>query len=284
MLFVADIIDDTYKVYNFEILKNIFNIPSLNLLEYYRLRGLIKNFLKKYRPLGDTIEKQKYMPILPFHIQTIHKSPKGSKDMYRILNSSSTSGTPEYKSKWSHDLQYMLNEKQWKEVFKCCFKTFSDKKLIWFQYRIIHRILGTKKLLFKMDILDNPNCRLCGNFEESLYHLFIQCEKTVIFKNDIFNWLNEILNTNFDYSPQTLLLGYFNTKYSYIPINTFLVVAKYHIFLCAYQDRNLNIFEFQRMLYKAFKEEELLAKISFQSDRFNKIWQRWRPFLSNIEE
>ena len=56
-----------------------------------------------------------------------------------------------------------------------CFKTIQDNYLIWFQYKILNRILGIESLKFKMGISQNNVCRLCNENEETLVHLFTLC-------------------------------------------------------------------------------------------------------------
>jgi hypothetical protein len=60
------------------------------------------------------------------------------KNMYHILNSNSI--TLKCEEKWTEALNVILN---WKEIYRLPFITTKGSKLQWFQYRIIHRILGT---------------------------------------------------------------------------------------------------------------------------------------------
>jgi len=58
----------------------------------------------------------------------------------------------------------------------------NDVKVQWFKYRITHRILGTNSLLNKMKITNDPLCSLCKQSDETLEHLFWECQisKTII--------------------------------------------------------------------------------------------------------
>ena len=47
----------------------------------------------------------------------------------------------------------------------------------------------------------------------------------------------------------------------------------------ARQHNSLNIFDFQAKVTKKFHEEETLAQIDFGIEKFNKIWNRWRPLF-----
>ena len=43
-------------------------------------------------------------------------------------------------------------------MYKLCFYSIEDNEYIWFQYCILHRILGVHDLLSKMKISDTDNC------------------------------------------------------------------------------------------------------------------------------
>jgi hypothetical protein len=84
------------------------------------------------------------------------KSQKGSKYMYHILNSNSIELNCE--EKWTEALNVILN---WKEIYSLPFITTKSSKLQWFQYRIIHIILGTNSLLYKINKKPNDKCSFC---------------------------------------------------------------------------------------------------------------------------
>ena len=74
------------------------------------------------------------------------------------------------------------------------FKTIYDNSVIWFQYRIIFGILGTKDYLFKMKIVDSNQCRLCGQNAETIQHLFSQCEIVENLWAEIKQWIKRKVN------------------------------------------------------------------------------------------
>ena len=45
-------------------------------------------------------------------------------------------------------------------------------------YRLIYRILGTNQLLNQINISPTATCRLCGNADETIMHILINCEKS----------------------------------------------------------------------------------------------------------
>ena len=57
-------------------------------------------------------------------------------------------------------------------------------KRLWFQYRVLQRIIGVQDWLFKTKVSDNSDCRLCQEHTESTAHFFSECK----FWNDL--WEN----------------------------------------------------------------------------------------------
>ena len=83
-----------------------------------------------------------------------------------------------FKLKWNQSLD--CNVIPWRPLYKSCFYSILDNHYAWFQYRILHRILGVQDLLFKIKISDTNKCRLCGEQKETIIHLFTECRKSVV--------------------------------------------------------------------------------------------------------
>ena len=47
--------------------------------------------------------------------------------------------------------------------------------LIWFQYRVLFKSLGTKDYLKKLKLNMNSQCLFCKQYEENLEYLFCKC-------------------------------------------------------------------------------------------------------------
>lgn len=63
----------------------------------------------------------------------------------------------------------------WKSKYNAIFNCTKDSELLWLEYRIFHRILGTNKYLFNCKITYNNKCNLCTKEPESIEHLFFYC-------------------------------------------------------------------------------------------------------------
>ena len=78
-----------------------------------------------------------------------------------------------YQQKWNLDLDIFTDNFSWKKIYKICFKSLNDNNIIWLQYKILQRILGTKQQLFKMNLSNSEYCRICNSSPETLVHLFV---------------------------------------------------------------------------------------------------------------
>ena len=95
-----------------------------------------------------------------------------------------------------------LNNSNWRKYFKIWFKTYRDPFHQWFQYRILHCILGTRKLLHTAGIPQSSLCLLCNS--ELIYFTCVQ--KSTISGN---SWRKKTFTGfSIDLSPTTILLIY----------------------------------------------------------------------------
>ena len=94
-----------------------------------------------------------------------------------------------YRAKWNHDLDMHIDNKTWRRVFYLLFNVEQDNNLIWFQYKLIHRILCTNSQLYKMSIEKSDKCRLCQSDPETFMHLFVKCRHVVELWKHLENWI-----------------------------------------------------------------------------------------------
>jgi hypothetical protein len=71
------------------------------------------------------------------------------------------------------------------------FITTKSSKLQWFQYRIIHRILGTNSLLYEINQKPNDKCSFCLEEVEKIERIFWSCNKISKLWEDLNNWIFE---------------------------------------------------------------------------------------------
>ena len=64
-----------------------------------------------------------------------------------------------------------LTKKDIYSILRIPFKTTTNTKLRWFQFRINNRILCTNKFLYRIRKSDNQLCTFCSEEEETIEHL-----------------------------------------------------------------------------------------------------------------
>ena len=82
--------------------------------------------------------------------------------------------------------------------------TVKDNEIIWFQYGVLNKRLGTSKLRFAMQSVSDQ-CRLCQSHEESLTHLLFLCEKT---KKNLSKFIKNKIKFKIPLDILTVITGY----------------------------------------------------------------------------
>ena len=136
--------------------------------------------------------------------------------------------------KWNN----IFPDLNWKTIFTKCFKTTIDTQLQWFQARIIHRILPTRRYLHICKIVDSPVCLFCTNHEESINHLFWECNVVKLFWQELENVLKQTCENSarFSFSQELVLFGTSQLIYTDKAIEFIILFAKFYIYKCRFQD------------------------------------------------
>jgi len=168
---INDLVKEDINLTYYEEFLNKFSI-NCNFITYSGMVSAIQDL----KPLFEfrNIKSRLIYPLTPLFIETLIKCVKGSRNVYRIFAKKNET-TPRAMIKWNHVLN--LDTKQWKNIYRCTFKTTNDSKLLWLQFRINHRILGTNKLLAKLGKINSPLCTFCNLELETVEHLLWTAEK-----------------------------------------------------------------------------------------------------------
>ena len=85
--------------------------------------------------------------------------------------------------------KFDVTEDDWRLIYTLAGKLTLDFKLRVFQYKVLNNILYLTKSLYKMKLADTPLCTFCHREEETINHLFLECEYSKTLWSDIQNWL-----------------------------------------------------------------------------------------------
>ena len=204
MGYVKDMLNNEGSFKNLNEIKNITK-NGIIFLNYYSIVNSIKAFFSQQD--------------IPFSVPL-----KILNECHNTLIKNSDTSTS--RNKW-FTLYNGLNF-DWKQIHGNVFKYTRDTYTQWLQTRIVHRIIATNSLLFKMKLTDTNLCTFCGTDVETVTHLFYECRytKTVIIR------ITGIIN-NFDRNVQInssiLLLG---SSAPNIKLNILLLEIKNYIYFC----------------------------------------------------
>ena len=168
-------------------------------------------------------------PNIPNHIRLLLKSKNGSKDFYRTIMNISCSDAKQSLF-WEQTFLIRLSDKTRKIIFNACFNTVKNNDLIWMQYRIIYRRIGTKDYLYKLKLSNDCACGLCSDHNETIIHLFIHCEKAKTFWAKLRTLVKSRLNYNLCISAPNIIFGHLSYGDLFIPLNAIYMATKMYIF------------------------------------------------------
>ena len=127
-----------------------------------------------------------------------------------------------------------LNDEHWTNIFKSIRELCKETKLKEFHVKFIHRIVVTKKEMFKYGIKTDNKCCFCGE-KESINHAFIPCSFTKSFVEKVILWLNTMYNSQFSPTIAELLFGItsnLNEKSATKKFNYITLFMRYCIYSC----------------------------------------------------
>ena len=244
---------------------------------------LVTYFSKQFPCIHCKIER----PIYPRHLDVIFKSKKGSRKFYDTFNiSQSTESNPLAETIWANIIQnenlQIDNKEIWNNIYQICFYSVRDNNVIWFQYRILNKILGSKDYLKKLKITTDNMCSFCGKYEENIDHLFNKCKEVTSLWTNIERWIKNKLGVNITLTTPMKILGYLIRDENFWPLNLVLIVTRRYIFWCSKNNFHLNIYFLQKEVRKTYDEQEALSKMNLQFDTFNRKWVFWKNLFIGI--
>ena len=92
--------------------------------------------------------------------------------------------------KWADELK--LDSGDWCKLINIMYSCTIDTKLRSFQYRLAHRIIYLNKMLYIMKLSDTPLCTYCNLEDETIEHLFWQCNVIKQYLIEALDWLCSI--------------------------------------------------------------------------------------------
>ena len=240
--------------------------------------GIKLAILDKYPYIGN-IPFDPLRPSLPKLAKLLLYNQKGSRVFYDIfLNESKNTCKKNYESKWT----ITLNQARirWKDIYISNFHFSKENRLLWFQYRMTHRILATNELLYKYRIKSDPFCEYCKHETETLEHLFFYCEQVHKLWTDLTKLIRDETRFEITITANSVLL--LNNKMKCAASNLIIVLTKIYIYRKRFLDMRLHINELKKEIAYYCELEKYQHSIKGEYNIFIKRWNPLQTLFLNI--
>lgn len=277
ILFLGDLLNQDGEFFSYNEFTANYNIIS-NFLEYRGIVNALSEFLE-VNNIQHLPQKINYHMPIPQSLLLIKKDNKGCRSIYKAMQDESQ--YPNSLQKWQDKLRFITNPSffQNNTIYDMVYKYTKDPKLIWFQFRINHRIIATNYLLKKMNIINDDSCTFCQNEPETLVHLFYDCEIIKQFWQHLQTYVKQKCNINFqEFGETDILFGI--TKLDLV-LNKLILFAKHHIYYCRIKKLRPNLENFKNQIVANYKIEKYAAKQTSKYNEFEKTWDKFKNLVNS---
>ena len=162
----------------------------------------------------------------------------------------------------------------WENTYRLPFLCTTETKLRVFQFIFLHRRIATNDFLFKIGLKQADSCSFCGEFTETLAHLFWYCSYTQKFWKDISQWItqNTTLNKSIAFSA-LICLGLID-NISDLLLHHLFLIAKRYFYTC-----KLNICNpaLQVYIQTVMNSMEIEKEIASNNNNMSSFKSKWIP-------
>jgi len=232
---------------------------KVNYLQYFQIIAAIPSSLKQ-TALQTSISSEFLFSTLDllylFEDNTLSLSKMRCKHYYQLFNECSVS-EPTGIKKWKE--KFPNNFIDWKSNFARIYQITKDNKLRQFLFKILHRVIITKKELKKFNIATDDLCNLCSK-TDSIFHTFLECDPSISIYSRTIKWFNDIHKLNVNLSAEQILFNLTDGIASLSSIqkrrlDLLLLLMKHYVYSCKVFSKKPNIFELQTKLQMQWKIE-----------------------------
>ena len=257
--YIQDILNENGKFLTFEEFNRKYNM-SVNFLTFFQILASIPPNLKSkaastLRPKNSVLDNS---DIFDFSTKkSVLLSKMKCKDYYLLFQEKSEVIPTAIKSWVKH---YSGIEDKWKKLFQNIPHLSADNKLRQFSFKLLHRILVTKKELKRFKISDSEDCFFCKS-PDSLEHAFLECPAGLNLFQEVLTWFNNEHRVNFTPSKIQLLFKDYDLPPNTSPNLTrkfgiLIVQTQKYYYSCKMLEKTINLLELKSALSLQWKAEK----------------------------
>ena len=163
-----------------------------------------------------------------------------------------------------------IHERQ--KIYSLPFLVTKEIKLSIFQYKIIHNILYTNCILYKMKKVQNPHCPFCTDIDQTVGHLFVSCPFSNSFWSDFIKWYHSVSKKTLSLSKNEIIYGVLTNWFSCSTLNHLILIGKYFLYCKSLNSVKFQFADFLNLVYDKIEIERNIASISNKQNIFLKKW------------
>ena len=150
-----------------------------------------------------------------------------------------------------------LDGEAWEKKLNSLKNICKESKLKEFQFKLFHRIVVTKKELFRYGIKTDDECLYCGE-HDSIDHTFKDFKFVKHFVKNVIDWFNAINNSNFISTIEEKLFGIMSGPYDKIlpKFNYTTLFMRYYIHACKMHNKAINLSTFVDKVLSKYRIEK----------------------------
>ena len=185
-----------------------------------------------------------------------------------------------------HAMSYHVNfgyqKDDLRKFYLLPFEVTKEVKLSMFQYKIIHNILCTKSLLFKMKKEDSPRCPFCPA-DHTIVHLFTECAQATLFWKEFLDWASRMVNSKLSLSIKEIMFGIINNDSKFCSaLNHLVIIGKYFLYVKALNGKFYIFNEFVSLARDKISLEKYLSCTTAREKEFRTKWSVFSSPLNTV--
>ena len=211
---IRDLLNSNGQLLSFQEFNNKYDCNT-NFLQFYQVTSAIPKYLILIKARNTELLENELYTRNNFLFQLddstqLQRDNAKTRDFYVLLkwkiHTVRQTGPMNWNSKTN------LNDNAWKKIFTSLKSICKETKLKEFQFKLIHRIVVTKKELHRCGIKTDDECLYCGE-KDSIDHTFLNCRFVKTFVNNVIDWFKAANNSQFAPTIEEKLFGVISGPY-----------------------------------------------------------------------
>ena len=261
ILSIQDLLTTSGQLMSYQDFLSNYLCTNTNFLQYYQVISAIpKHLLTKARNEAPVKKELFFNNTFNFQLDEsiqLDLSKIRSSEFYKLLNTKSHAAEHKGPHKWNN--YFLTKEEVWNKRFASLKTLCKEPKLKEFQFKFMHRIIVTRRELYRYGIQPDDDCIYCGE-KDSIDHTFMDCVFVKKFSQEVTSWFNVTNRTQFNPSMEERLFGVISEPHGENMTKKFnytLLFMKYYIHTNKLHARSILFADFEHKISLKYKIEHI---------------------------